>query len=348
MASPFPQLTGQDEERELVNAAFEAIDHTAVYAKADLTTSGLVRGYYGGRWGGFSVAAGTLTLTNAATNYVVVERATGVITTSTSTTNWNSTSYSRVYKITTAGGVVTAEEDHRAGPSGVHGSSAGTFSGGTLSAALNEAPAVTLASASTVNIGAAAANTIGITGTTTITAFDTIADGARRLLVFAAALTLTHNATSLILPTGANITTAANDVAEFLSLGSGNWRCIRFVRKDGTALVGGYLGIPQNSKSAAYTTVLADAGKHLYHPSADTTARIWTIDSNANVPYDIGTAITFVNDTSAGIITISITSDTLVLAGAGSTGSRALAANGIATAVKMTSTRWMISGTGLT
>lgn len=109
-----------------------------------------------------------------------------------------------------------------------------------------------------------------------------------------------------------------------------------------------YDNIPQNSKSAAYTTVLADAQKHIYHPSADTTARIWTIDSNANVAYPIGTAITFVNDTSAGVLTIAITTDTLILAGAGTTGSRTLAANGIATAIKMTSTRWMISGTGLT
>ena len=89
--------------------------------------------------------------------------------------------------------------------------------------------------------------------------------------------------------------------------------------------------------------MLLDAGKHIYHPSADTTARIWTIDSNANVPYPIGTAITFINDTSAGTLTISITSDTLVLAGAGTTGSRTLTANGISTAIKVTSTRWMIS-----
>ena len=110
----------------------------------------------------------------------------------------------------------------------------------------------------------------------------------------------------------------------------------------------GYLGIPQNSQSADYTTVLTDSGKHLYHPSADTTARIWTIDSNDNAPYPIGTAITFVNDTSAGVITIAITDDTLVLAGDGSTGSRTLAASGMATAIKMTATRWMISGSGLT
>lgn len=110
----------------------------------------------------------------------------------------------------------------------------------------------------------------------------------------------------------------------------------------------GYLNIPQNSQSAAYTLVLSDAGKSIYHPSADTTARTWTIPANASVAFPVGTAITFINDTSAGAITIAITSDTLVLAGAGTTGSRTLAANGMATAIKMTSTRWMIAGTGLT
>lgn len=110
----------------------------------------------------------------------------------------------------------------------------------------------------------------------------------------------------------------------------------------------GTLEALQRSLSANYTTVLADSGKSLYHPSADTTARTWTIDSNANVPYPLGACITFINDTSGGAISIVITSDTLVLAGAGTTGTRTLAANGIATAIKMTSTRWMINGTGLT
>jgi hypothetical protein len=103
-----------------------------------------------------------------------------------------------------------------------------------------------------------------------------------------------------------------------------------------------------HSISAAYTTVIGDANTFLYHPSADTSARTWTIDSNANVAYAINTCLTFVNDASAGTLTIAITSDTLVLAGAGTTGSRTLAANGIATACKMTSTRWMINGAGLT
>lgn len=106
--------------------------------------------------------------------------------------------------------------------------------------------------------------------------------------------------------------------------------------------------IPQNSQSAPYTTVLADEGKHLLHPSADTTARKFTIDSNANVAYPVGTAITFVNQNSAGVLTIDITSDTMRLAGPGTTGLRTLAANGIATALKLTTTEWIISGTGLT
>lgn len=106
--------------------------------------------------------------------------------------------------------------------------------------------------------------------------------------------------------------------------------------------------IPQNSKSAAYTLVAGDAGYHIFHPSADTTARIWTIPANASVAYPIGTALTFVNQNGAGVITISITSDTMRLAGAGTTGSRTLAANGVCTAVKVTATEWIISGTGLT
>ncbi len=110
----------------------------------------------------------------------------------------------------------------------------------------------------------------------------------------------------------------------------------------------GYLGVPQNTQSAAYTLALADAGKHIYHPSADTTARTWTIPANASVAFPLGTAITLVNDTSAGVLTIAITTDTLVFAGAGSTGSRTLAANGMATLLKVGATRWLISGVGLT
>ncbi len=106
--------------------------------------------------------------------------------------------------------------------------------------------------------------------------------------------------------------------------------------------------LQQNLQSAAYTTTLLDCGKTITHPSADTTARTWTIDSNANVPAPIGCIITFDNLPSGGVVTIAITSDTLVLAGPGTTGSRTLTAPGSATAHKVTSTIWFISGPGLT
>jgi hypothetical protein len=106
--------------------------------------------------------------------------------------------------------------------------------------------------------------------------------------------------------------------------------------------------IPQSSHSADYTTVLADKGTTILHPSADTNARTFTIDSNANVPYVVGTVITFLNQNAAGDLTIAIDTDVMRLAGSGATGSRTLTANGIATAVKVTATEWLINGTNLT
>jgi hypothetical protein len=116
---------------------------------------------------------------------------------------------------------------------------------------------------------------------------------------------------------------------------------------DGTDAVG-FRNIPQNSQSTAYTLVLADSGKHIFHPSADTTARTFTIPANSSVAYPIGTAITFINQNGAGVVTIAITTDTMRLSPAGTTGSRTLAANGSATCIKVTSTEWLISGSGLT
>jgi hypothetical protein len=94
----------------------------------------------------------------------------------------------------------------------------------------------TIASATTCDLGSKAAHALEITGTTTITGFGTIKAGTVKFLNFAGALVLTHNASSLILPGGANITTAAGDTAVVRSLGSGNWRCLAFQRAAGAFL----------------------------------------------------------------------------------------------------------------
>lgn len=95
-----------------------------------------------------------------------------------------------------------------------------------------------VASATTTDIGSAGSNRINITGTTTITSLGSNSNSANktRVVRFSGALTLTHNATSLILPTGSNITTAAGDVAIFVSDGSSNWRCVSYQRADGRAV----------------------------------------------------------------------------------------------------------------
>jgi hypothetical protein len=105
-------------------------------------------------------------------------------------------------------------------------------------------------------------------------------------------------------------------------------------------------GVPINSQSAANTTVLGDQGKKILHPTTDNNTRTFTIDSNANVAYPVGTTLTFVN--MMNTVTIAITSDTMTLANTATIGSRTLAVNGVATAIKLTSTTWLISGVGLT
>jgi hypothetical protein len=96
-----------------------------------------------------------------------------------------------------------------------------------------------IASATTPDLGAATGNTVHITGTTTITGWGTADAGIERETIFDGVLQLTHNATSMILLTGANITTAAGDTARWVSEGSGNWRMLRFARKSGQPLAGG-------------------------------------------------------------------------------------------------------------
>jgi hypothetical protein len=106
-------------------------------------------------------------------------------------------------------------------------------------------------------------------------------------------------------------------------------------------------GLNQTSVSAARTLGLTDAGTELYHPSADTTARAWVIPANASVAFPVGSKIEIVNDSSAGTITLSITSDTLEWFSTSiSTGSRTLPAGCIVTITKVTSTKWVLAGAG--
>ncbi|NSZ61884.1 hypothetical protein G6L16_000880 [Agrobacterium tumefaciens] len=100
----------------------------------------------------------------------------------------------------------------------------------------------TIASGTTTDLSTVKGMYVSVTGTSTITSFGTAKAGWIKYLRFTGAATITHNATSMILPAGASITTSAGDYALFVSEGSGNWRCLEYVRASGfSPLISGYI-----------------------------------------------------------------------------------------------------------
>lgn len=162
-----------------------------------------------------------------------------------------------------------------------------------------------IASAATVDLAAAAGNTVDVTGVVTITGLGTVQSGAVFYLVFAGILTFTYNATSLILPGSASITTAADDVAIMRSKGAGNWQCIAYIRKSGTALSGGTAATQAEMEAASSTTVFATPGRTQYHPGV---AKCW-----GNFDWAGGTNashnITSTTDSGVGRVTVTIATD---------------------------------------
>jgi hypothetical protein len=209
------------------------------------------------------------------------------------------------------------------------------------------------ATASLANLGVVEVTGVGGTANAITGTIDALVTAFRTNQLFLLTPTAANTgATTLTLtPSGSGALAAKNIFSQGAVLLGGELQASvpTVLLYDGTQLniIGGlFPSNPQTSKSVNYTTVLSDANKHLLHPTADNNPRTFTVASNATVPYPIGTVITFVNEINT--LTIAITSDTLALAGTASTGSRTLAAMGIATALKKTSTSWIISGVGLT
>lgn len=116
----------------------------------------------------------------------------------------------------------------------------GNATWGTVSATAVETLGTAIASAATTSLTVSTGNSVHITGTTTITSLGTTGTTGQTVkVIFDNALVLTHNATSLILLSGANITTAAGDTAVFLNENGalGRWRMLDYTRKSGKSLV---------------------------------------------------------------------------------------------------------------
>lgn len=202
--------------------------------------------------------------------------------------------------------------------------------------------ATTATAAGTTTLTAASARNQTFTGTTT----QTVVLPVVSTLIAGHSFRIVNNSTG-------NVTVQSSGANTILVLAPGTeveFICILITGTTAASWQGltRYAGLPIRPYSAARTLDITDVNCAILHPAADTTARTWTIDSNANLALPIGSFFTFINQNAGGVITIAITSDTMRLSSAGTTGNRSLAANGVATAVKITTTEWIISGSGLT
>lgn len=94
-----------------------------------------------------------------------------------------------------------------------------------------------IASAGTTDLGAVAGSFHDITGTTTITGLGSVSAGIHKWLQFDSTVTLKYNASSLILPSSADITAQPGDTLYAVSLGSGNWIVPAYVPRSGRGVV---------------------------------------------------------------------------------------------------------------
>ena len=104
---------GQNNAHVVFNEVAESLSAAAIFSKRHAATSGLTWAFYGGLYNGNTKADGTVALTDDADNYVVVLRSSGVVSVSTATTNGTDPLYAKLYKVTTASGVVSAVVDQR-------------------------------------------------------------------------------------------------------------------------------------------------------------------------------------------------------------------------------------------
>jgi hypothetical protein len=165
---------------------------------------------------------------------------------------------------------------------------------------INDLAEVSIVSAATVNIGGVASNNVLITGVTDITSFGTAAAGVTRKGRFDGVLTLTYNATTMILPGVADITTSANSTFEALSLGAGNWIVTKYQKADGTAVI----GLADANGDVLFSEELTATSYNETHVAVTSSANATTIDCETGNTFSHilteNTTITFSNPPASG------------------------------------------------
>ncbi len=167
-----------------------------------------------------------------------------------------------------------------------------------------------IASGGTTDLGTSTSNNVLITGTTTITSFGSSASLQSPIYFvrFSGALTLTHNATSLIIPGAANITTAAGDAGIVEYLGSGNWRVISYVKASGLPIINTPAASQAEQEAASSNTVLVTPQNQHFHPSASKCWGLVTV-SGGTPTLTTGYNVTSITDVDVGRLTVTINND---------------------------------------
>lgn len=179
----------------------------------------------------------------------------------------------------------------------------------TITKNLKLAKGADVASANALTLGTDG-NYFDITGTTAITSIGTLGVGTVVKLHFDGALTLTHHSTDLVLPGGANITTAAGDECELVEYATGDWRCTDYTKADGTSIVATAVTAASQAEMEAATnntkTVTPLAVN--WHPGV---AKAYGVFDGSGTPafsvrYNMDASIT---DNGTGDYTVAITTD---------------------------------------
>jgi hypothetical protein len=114
---------------------------------------------------------------------------------------------------------------------------------------------------------------------------------------------------------------------------------------NGSTTAVGYRDIPQVSFTANTTIATTDAGRHYY--STLSTGNVLTIANNASQGFQVGAAISIVNQGTGNITVAQGSGVTLYLAGNATSGNRTIATFGMATLIKVATDTWFINGTGV-
>lgn len=91
--------------------------------------------------------------------------------------------------------------------------------------------AAPIAAAPITDLGAATGAYVVVSGSATITSFGTATPGSTRTIVFSGGNAILVHSGNIVLPGNANLAVTSGDVAMFVAIGAGAWRCTNFLRR---------------------------------------------------------------------------------------------------------------------